>query len=298
LLVALFVVSTFAAGLYAVSLRRDQLDAPMTLYALPPAQGAAAHVSDAWPDLVFIAAIGIDGREGLAGDRADALHVIAWNPGLNAGTIIDIPRDTWVSIPGHGDGRINTAYQLGGVGLQVDVLRNLTGAPISYALVTTFPGLVEMVDRLGGIDVDVPFPMDDQNSGALFDAGVQHLGGDQALAFSRNRHIPDGDIRRTANQGQLLLHALATMRAKGTSATDTIGYLDILYRNVRLEGLGAGDLYRLARTALRVDPAVVRNYAMPASIGNVGGASVVFARQPAAGSLFGDFADDGVLQGH
>jgi LCP family protein required for cell wall assembly len=224
--------------------------------------------------------------------------VIGFNPALGAGTVINIPRDTWVDIPGHGQGRVNEAYQIGGAALQAETVRRLTGAPISYVLTTSFGGVVSMVDRLGGIEIDVPYPMNDRNSGAVFAAGPQRVDGAHALAFSRNRHIPDGDLSRTGHQGQLLIHALAELRRQGTSATETLEYLEILYRNVRTEGVSPTDLFRLARTALSVDPGNVRNYTMPATIGMRGKLSVVFVRQPAASSLFVDFVDDAVLQSH
>jgi anionic cell wall polymer biosynthesis LytR-Cps2A-Psr (LCP) family protein len=124
------------------------------------------------------------------------------------------------------------------------------------------------------------------------------MNGEQALAFSRDRHIPDGDLMRTAHQGQLIVHALSDLRQKGTSGTDVIRRLDTLYRNVKTIGISPVELFRLARAALAIDPGNVRNYTMPARVGKVGAASVVFVKQPEAGSVFVDFADDGILQNH
>lgn len=290
-------VAVLAAGLHAADLQHDRRRAPMVLYAVPEST-ATAHLPGAWDSTVFLAVLGSDGRPGLEGERADALHVIGYNPALGAGTILNIPRDTWVEIPGYGQGRVNEAFRHGGPALQAETLRRLTGAPIRYVLTTTFGGLENMVDRLGGVEVDVPYPMNDRNSGAVFGAGRQRLGGAQALAFSRNRHIPGGDLSRTAHQGQLLLHGLAELRRQGTSGIQALGYLEALYRNVRVEGVGPSDLYRLARTALGVDPAAVRNYTIPAVVGMRGRQSVVFLRQPQATALFVDFVDDAVLQGH
>lgn len=297
---AVVVALSLSAGLYGLDLRLDHERAPVTLTAVQQPEGTAMAAYDptGWNGTVFALLIGSDERPGLDGRRADALHVVGLNPAAGRATILNIPRDTWVDIPGRGQGRVNEAYHYGGAPLQVETVRRLTGAPISYVLVTTFAGLESMVDALGGVNVQVPFHMNDRNSGAAFDAGMQRLNGRQALAFSRNRHIPDGDIRRTANQGQLIVHALSDLRGKGTSGTDILRYLDVLYRNVRPHGIGSTELFRLGRAALAVNPGNVRNFTIPARVGMRGSASVVFLRQPLATNVLRDFADDGVLQAH
>jgi LCP family protein required for cell wall assembly len=298
--VAVLAVLTGIAGVVGADARRAHDRAPITITAVQQPVGGnavASYQPGTWDRTVFVLLVGSDERAGLDGARGDALHVVGLNPGLNRATIIDIPRDTWVDVPGHGQGRINTAYQFGGPQLQAEVVHRLTGAPISYVINTTFAGFKAMVDAIGGVNVQIPYHMDDQNSGAAFDPGLQRLNGNQALAFSRDRHIPDGDLMRTAHQGQLIVHALSDLRAKGTSATDTIRYLDILYRNVRTIGIGPTDLFRLGRAALAIPPGNVRNFAMPARVGMQGNMSVVFV-QPVAFSVFADFADDGVLQAH
>lgn len=300
LAMAVLVVASAIAGVVAADARRDHDNAAITLTAVQPPGGTtlASYEPGTWKDTVFVLLVGSDERAGLDGARGDALHVVGLNPRAGRATILNIPRDTWVDIPGRGQGRVNEAYHYGGAQLQAETVRRLTGAPISYVLTTTFDGLVAMVDTLGGVNVDVPYAMDDVFSRAKFAAGPQRLNGTQALAFSRNRHVPDGDISRTAHQGQLIIHALADLRARGVSGTDTIRYLDVLYRNVRTEGISPTDLFRLGRAALAVAPENVRNFTIPVSVGMRGRASVVFARQPLAGRVFADFADDGVLQAH
>jgi LCP family protein required for cell wall assembly len=297
--VALLVALTTVAGVVAADARRAHDRAPITITAVQQPEGTqfAAYEPGTWGRTTFVLLVGSDERAGLDGARGDALHVVGLNPGLNRATIIDIPRDTWVDIPGHGQGRINTGFQFGGPQLQAEVVSRLTGAPISYVITTTFAGLTAMVDAIGGVNVQIPYHMDDKNSGAAFEPGLQRLNGHQALAFSRNRHIPDGDLVSTAHQGQLIVHALSDLRGKGTTGTDTLRYLDILYRNVKTVGISPTDLFRLGRAALAIPPGNVRNFPMPASVGMKGKLSVVFV-QPVAQGVFRDFADDGVLQAH
>lgn len=295
-LVALLAGLALVAGLLALDLRTAHDAASLVLEEVD--SRTAAYDPGEWKDTVFVLAIGSDERPGLTGARGDALHVIGLNPKAGKATILNIPRDTWVEIPGYGQGRVNEAYHFGGSQLQAETVRRLTGAPISYVFTTTFAGVEAMVDHMGGLEVDVPYRMDDPNSGAAFEPGRQRLSGSQVLAFSRNRYIPDGDIRRTGNQGQVLVHALQHVRREGVDGTDVLRYLDVLYRNVRVEGIPPTDLYRLARAATRVDPANVRSYTLPVRIGRAGSASVVFLEQPAASVLFQDFVDDAVLSIH
>jgi LCP family protein required for cell wall assembly len=256
---------------------------------------ASAHFAGT-NGLTFMLVIGSDGRVGVGGNRGDALHVIGVNPAQGRATMLDIPRDTWVDIPGHGRERINAALEFGGPELEVRTVSAFTGVPIGFWVMTTFDGLMGMVDDLGGVDVDVPQPMNDEFSGAFFPQGRLHMNGAQALAFSRNRHIGDGDLTRTYNQGSLILAALAKFRAQPGAAA-VVHNLQVLLRRSRAEGVSVRDLYRLGRLGLSVDPANVRNVVMPATLGQVGPASVVFAA-PGADSLFADFRDDAILQSH
>jgi polyisoprenyl-teichoic acid--peptidoglycan teichoic acid transferase len=246
--------------------------------------------------LTFMLVIGSDGRLGVGGNRGDALHVIGVNPAQGRATMLDIPRDTWVNIPGRGQERINSALEFGGQELQARTVSAFTGVPISFSVMTNFDGLIGMVDDLGGVDVDVPQAMKDRFSGADFPQGRVHMNGNQALAFSRNRHIGDGDLTRTYNQGVLILAALAKFRAQPGAAA-VVHSLEVLLRRARADGVSVRDLYRLGRLGLSVDPANVRNIVMPSRLGQVGPASVVFPG-PGADSLFADFRDDAILQTH
>ena len=247
---------------------------------------------------VFILVLGTDGRPGLTGVRADGIHVIGVNPKTHQATILNIPRDSWVDIPGHGFGRVNEAFQFGGPQLQASTVSRMIGGPIHYIAVTDFDGLQRMVDELGGVPVDVPLPMSDPASGAYFQPGRVHMNGGQVLAFTRNRHLPDGDLRRSGHQGQLIINALMHLRSKGTSPTDTLKYLAVLMRHTDTQGLPPLELYRLGQLGLSIDPGQVRNVTIPGRIRMVGDKSVVIVPAEQAAPLFVDFVDDAVLQGH
>jgi LCP family protein required for cell wall assembly len=276
----------------------------LALFGLRPARAAftvqrvdEAHFTVDPDKPVFVLVMGNDGRPGDSVTRGDALHLIGINPGQGRATILDIPRDTFVPVPGLGRTKINAAHVAGGPVLQARAVGDLVGVPVSIVVDTDFAGFMAMVDDLGGVDVDVPVAMNDPLSGAIFPAGPIHLDGGGALAFARNRRVSGGDFTRSENQGRLLLAGLAKLRNEGTDAAKVLHDVAVFARHGRFDGLSLADLYRLARLAVSLDPANVRNVVMPGSVGNAANQSVVFVGRSAAG-LFADFRDDAVLQSH
>ncbi len=256
-----------------------------------------AHLDNVPGQPVFVLIVGNDARPGEVISRGDALHLVGVNPSIGQATILNIPRDTYVPIPGGGTDKINAAHAGGGPVLQAQAVGQLVGVDVPYVISTGFDGFQAMVDELGGVDVEVPFPMADASSGAFFDAGVTHMDGGSALAFSRNRQVSGGDFTRTQNQSLVILGALAKLRGEGATAANTVRWLSVLLRHGTFDGGSLSDLYQLARLALSIDPANVRSVTMPGAAGTAGGASVVFVGG-GADSLFADFRDDAVLQTH
>jgi LCP family protein required for cell wall assembly len=244
---------------------------------------------------VFVLVMGNDARPGDTASRGDALHVIGINPAAGKATILNIPRDSWVPIPGAGVDKINSAHLRGGPTLEARAVGDLVGVNISMVLSTGFQGFSDMVDELGGISVDVPVAMNDKNSGAVFPAGRVRMDGGAALAFSRNRMLSGGDLTRTQDQGIMILAGLAKLRDSQPTVANTLKWMAVLARHTRLDGIGLGDLYRLGRLALSLDPANVRNVTMPGTTGSAANQSVVFVA-PGAQALFADFRDDAILQ--
>lgn len=245
----------------------------------------------------FVLLIGNDGREGLDGIRGDGLHVIGVNPAARSATILNIPRDTYVQIPGLGKDKINDAYKQAGFAKQVETVAALTGIGFSFVIETNFVGFEGLVNDMGGLHVDIPNRVFDRNSGADFQPGRVHMMGPGALSFARNRNIPGGDIGRTTNHGTLLIAGLERAREVTTSPVDVVRLLGIMSRHTRLDGIGLRDVYPLVSLGVSIDPANVRNVTMPSRVGMAGKASVVFVGDSAPG-LFADFRDDAVLQNH
>lgn len=265
------------------------------------AYGAATTFTSSQPvpaDLQFILVIGSDARPGqdIRRTNGDSIHLVAVNPRTLEGTIVGIPRDSWVDIPGHGTGKINSSLAIGGPSLMVDTVRRLTGLPIQYYVLTGFQGLSSIVDALGGVNVLVNQRMNDSFSGARFEQGWHHFDGAQALAFSRNRHdTPNGDFSRSSNHGVLMQAALGKIRAEVSDDAGLRKWVDVLLGRVALD-IPPDRLLQLAALGRRIDPTRLKNVVAPGRVGTAGKASVVYLT-PEASGLFTDLRPDAVIGG-
>jgi len=248
-------------------------------------------------DPMFVLVIGSDARPGqsAADARADSIHIVGIDPRRHRASIVGIPRDSYVPIPGAGVDKINAALVRGGPELLVATVERLAGLRVAGYVLTGFEGFERMVNAVGGLDVVVPYPMSDRFSHAQFPAGPTRLTGRRALAFARNRHDPpDGDLGRSLNQGRLLIAALREVQA--AMRGDRFGLVPWLLagtRHLRTD-LTIRDMLDLGLAAPRVDPSRVRNAVVPGRVGSAGGRSVVHLGDPAR-AMFLDLARDGVL---
>jgi LCP family protein required for cell wall assembly len=124
-------------------------------------------------------------RENARSDINIILHI---NLETYKTTIITIPRDLWVPISGHSDGKINGAHAIGGPELAVETFENFTGLDIDNYIITDFDGFIPLIDFLGGVTIEVTEDLADGFSNCYLSKGVHHLNGEQALALCRNRH--------------------------------------------------------------------------------------------------------------
>jgi LCP family protein required for cell wall assembly len=145
----------------------------------------------------------------IAGQRSDTIVIVHVPANRTHLSVMSIPRDSWLSIPGHGEAKINSALAFGGVPLAVQTVEGVIGARIDHVAVVDFAGFRAVTDALGGVDIDNPIAFDSYHmEGHSFPQGAQHLDGTQALAFARERYaFKDGDFQRVRNQ-QLLISAL------------------------------------------------------------------------------------------
>ena len=162
--------------------------------------------------------------------RTDTIILARVDPKQQTLTLVSIPRDTQVDLGEYGEQKINAAHTFGGATLAVQAVEELTGVPISHYAEIDFDGFLGLVDALGGVEVDVPMAIDDEDAGGHVDAGLQTLNSWQALTLCRARNayedvVGQGDLYRAANQrlvlGAIVKKILASDPATMTSAIST-----------------------------------------------------------------------------
>lgn len=255
---------------------------------------------DLTPDVVWILAVGSDARPGedMTRTRGDALQLIGMNTRTGAASAIGVPRDSWVSIPGHGYDKINAALYFGGPQLLGQAVGDLVGIQPDYVFVSRFKFFQAMIQGIGGIEVSNPVAFDDTYlKPEGFPRGRIHLGGYDAMAFSRIRHnLIRGDFDRSANQQRVLRGIQAKVRARahvpGFIERGVLSVMEHLYTD-----LSPAELFRLAQVVAHVDPHKITTCVVQGGIGNVGGASVVLPSVSMARRL-GDEARDDATIGH
>jgi LCP family protein required for cell wall assembly len=288
-------IAVVVAVVGGVAVSRQYLQAGANVFRISKTASASNEWVPGQP--LYLLLLGSDTRPGAGCGCSDAIHVVGVPAGGGQATMVNVPRDTRIDVPGKGPSKLTEAMATGGPQLTAQAISQWMGVPISYTIITSFDGLPAMIDEIGGVTVNVPERMDDSFTNVHLDPGPTPMDGDLALRFARSRHITGSDYERTMNQALLILSTLGELRTAGTSPVDTMKYLGILSAHTTLDGISTPDLYRLARLALSIDPAQVKSVLVPSSGATIGGTSYVIPTDDAAG-LFQDFADDAVLQWH
>lgn len=239
---------------------------------VPIVEGATAAPTiqptvGAWEgtERVNILLVGIDRRPGEAFvSRTDSMMVISINPETDSMSILSIPRDLYVQIPGYGQDRINTAVVYGsrdgdyldGAALAMQTVSSNLGIPVHHFVMVDFGAFVRIIDLLEGIDVQVPYDINDTlypdmdygYDPLYIPAGLQHFDGQTALKYSRTRHA-DSDFNRAYRQQQVLFAARSKALSLGIG--EMILRTPALYREVESgirTDLNLEQIMRLAKT--------------------------------------------------
>lgn len=253
--------------------------------------------------------VGSDSRENLpddlegsfgdfGGQRADVL--ILMQVADDSLQLLSVPRDLRVEIPGNGVGKVNAAFALGGPDLVVETVSAETGIPINHYMEVDFGGFAGIVDALGGIQLDFPYPARDAKSGLSVDeAGTQTVDGATALAYARSRSYEElrdgawvagdgGDIARTGRQREVLLEILD----EATSVSGMVrspAVLAEVTENLTVDsGLSPADMIRTA-WAVR-GTSSTEAVTLPVVGASEGGVAYVVRAEPAATEMLEAFA--------
>jgi len=196
------------------------------LVAVPVMAWSSVSTLQAWPDgnrpaeqpgTTYLV-VGSDSRKGLteeqqkelktgkeseiSGGRTDTIMML--HTGAGKPTLVSIPRDSIVAIPGYSTTKINAAYAFGGPELLVQTLEESTGVRIDRYVEIGFGGVVSLVDAVGGVKICPEEDMDDPKAGLDIKKGCQEVDGKTALGYSRTRKFASGDIQRVQNQREVI----------------------------------------------------------------------------------------------
>lgn len=290
LLVALGILTALALGAltlaWSLQTRLDRNIERIPALVLHPEDSAAAvvgtkpvHPDDSWAGTGSGAApvnfllLGTDSRIS-AGDptqwnigaqRTDAIILAQLAADREAMTIMSIPRDSWVEIPGHGTHKINAAYSFGGPHLTVRTVELLTGAPIDHVAITDFDSFSALTDQLGGVDITLsqPLTLDE----VTLEPGTHRLDGEQALHYARERYnVAGGDFGRVQRH-QNWMRSIMARAFEVDLLTDPrrlVGFLDVVSQSVAVdEGFKIGEMRDLALDARHLRPPDVRFITAP-----------------------------------
>jgi LCP family protein required for cell wall assembly len=227
--------------------------------------------------------------------RSDAMMLVHVAADRSTVTVVSLPRDSWVDVPGYGMAKINAAYSYGGASLAVRTVERLTDIRLDHLAVVDWTGFRDLTDAVGGVTVRVPQTVHDSARDITWTAGVHHLDGQQALDFVGQRYgLTGGDLDRVRRQQEVLgklAQATLGMREDPRLALD---FVRMLTEHVSVDDRWSSrDLATLAWSLRHVGDDDVRYLTAPvADLGWEGDQSVVHLDARAGDTLWRAIRDD------
>ena len=229
---AIFLVLTLATGGLALWVRHS-IASGIEFIADPfagiPARAPQQKVAAGEEPAVNILVLGTDSRTSASdpsqwkegAQRTDAIMIVQVSGDRKTVSVMSIPRDSWVEIPGHGQGKINAAYSFGGPKLLVQTVEKLSGLTVDHYVEVGMTGVSQMVDAVGGVNVCLDYDVADEDSGLVWDTSqgtCQTVDGTKALAYSRMRKSdPTGDVGRGQRQRAVISAVVSKAAAPSTA---------------------------------------------------------------------------------
>ena len=306
---AIFLVLTLATGGLALWVRHS-IASGMEFIADPfagiPTRAPQQKVAAGEEPAVNILVLGTDSRTSASdpsqwkegAQRTDAIMIVQVSGDRKTVSVMSIPRDSWVEIPGHGQGKINAAYSYGGPSLTIHTVENLTGIHIDHFAVANFESFVALTDEIGGVRVNLKTPQ--TLAGKELGAGAQVLNGQQALAYTRERSsLPNGDFDRVKRQQTWMRSIVSRVLTNGTlsSPTALYSFLKTASRTVAVdESFTLNQMQSLALETRHLHSNDIKFMTVPtAGTGtSADGQSIVTLDADADAPLFKAFAEDRV----
>ncbi|MFB3883360.1 MAG: LCP family protein [Armatimonadota bacterium] len=214
---------------------------------------------------VSILAVGVDNSKG-KGLADTIIAVMVW-PKSGEIAALSIPRDSWVAVPGLGEGKINSSHSYGGLPLTIQTVESLLGFPFDYYIEVDVEGLTKLVDAIGGVDIEVEKRMryhdHSQHLNIDLQPGFQHLAGEQAVGYARFRHDETGDIGRIERQ-QKFLRAVARELLSPEHVLRLPRVANVFLETVETN-MNIQDINNLKRIVDRAGPEGIRMATLPAT---------------------------------
>ncbi|MGI6361956.1 MAG: LCP family protein [Bacillota bacterium] len=205
--------------------------------------------------------------------RADAIIVASIDFKNEDLSLLSLPRDSYVEIPGHGSDKINHSFSYGKIELTRKTAENLLDVPIKYYVQTDFSGFEEIVDILGGVEIDVDKRMYKKTYYGTIDLqpGLQTLNGEEALQYVRFRNDPMGDVKRVERQ-RIFISAVLDE----TFATENITKLPKVLSSLSKvldTNLSSSQLIKLGNMVKDIPAANIKSETAPGNFGSKNGVS-------------------------
>lgn len=231
--------------------------------------------------------------------RTDTIMVLHVDGDRHGATVVSLPRDAWVDVPGLGSHKINAAFSLAGPTLAVETVEQLTGVRIDHLAVIDWAGFEALVDEVGGVGVMVPTTVEDTHNRVVWTKGRHRLSGSEALLYVRQRYgLARGDLDRVRRQ-QAVVRALSratrgTVRSGNPFAV--YGLLDTLTSHLTVDSdWEVGEMRSLLLDLRALDEDDLTFLTAPvAALGRVGAQSVVHLAEQANDTLWEAVREDRV----
>jgi LCP family protein required for cell wall assembly len=244
------------------------------------------------PSAMNLLVLGSDRREeeGEEYSRSDTIILVHIDPDNDYLSILSLPRDLRVDVPGYGMNKLNYAFAVGGPALTIKTVEQLTGVDINHYLEVNFNAFRDITDALGGVyvDVDQRYYNDNPNFELIKLApGYQLLEGDDALDYVRYRHDLNLDFGRMERQ-QTFISAMREQAMGWDLPVKLPGMIGALFDNLATD-LGANDFIKLAYWGVKLDGARIRRISVIGSPETVNGVSYVLTGESAIVDAVTDF---------
>ena len=240
--------------------------------------------------------VGCDEREGYEVGRSDTMMVAFLNGETNEISLLSIPRDCYVQIPGYSTKtKINHSYAYGGINLTRETIEYFLGIKIDDYVEIDFDGFVELVDELGGVEINVDQRMINYDEGINLNPGLQTLDGKQALGYCRFRIGQDGtdsisDIKRAEHQQNFII-ALKDKLVSLSTLWKIPSLVSIAneYVNTTISTL---DAIKLGNTILQMNTDNIKTYTIPTSSAWINSVSYEIVNAPGTLSILSQIIGD------